>query len=463
MVRATVHRHVVALSIAAFSFVLHGPASHAADGAKALPAYHLEVGQELTYKDNSEMKNGDGPKQSGYSFHTDWKASVVGKNPDGSHRVVVRSAQTFSFDGKSSGPARTSLGYCDVFDDGRVIANPTLGFSMDPTVLFPRLPANAKEVASGWENLRDHDDGRCAFKVESQPQAANGEWTIGEVQKSPMDEIYLITRKSTITFDPNRGLVTKAKGDTTQGWGIKGKGNDTLTLVSVDKHDADWGKKLWADADRYFTANRAYDDKCALASKDEKASKKLLDEAKAILSAAEKEVSLPLLKEQLADSLKSHDQMSKYMAEEATRRAKVVGHPAADFEATDLNGKTHSLKDYKGKVVVLDFWYRGCGWCMRAMPQVKQLAAEFKGAPVVVIGMNTDRDPADAKFVVDKMGLDYTTLKIEHELPEQYGVRGFPTMVIIDQQGKVHDLHVGYSPTLQREIGEVVRQLLAKR
>jgi thiol-disulfide isomerase/thioredoxin len=460
----------VALSVAAFSFALSNPAasraadaSKPADGKKTVPAYHLEVGQELTYKDDSEMKNGEGPKQTGYSFHTDWKASVVGKNSDGSHRVVVRSGQTFSFGGKAAGPARTTLGYCDVFDDGRVISNPTLGFSLDPSVLFPRLPANTKEVADGWENIRDHDDGRCAFRVESQPKSTNGEWTIAEARKSPLDEIYLITQKSTITFDANRGLVAKTKSDTTQGWGMKGKGTGTLALVSVEKHDADWAKKLGNDADRYFQANRVYDDKMTLASKDDKASKKLMEEAKAILTAAQKEVSLPLLKEQLTEALKSHEQMAKYTVEEAERRAKVVGHPAAEWEATDLKGKTHSLKDYHGKVVILDFWYRGCGWCMRAMPQVKQLSAEFKGDPVVVIGMNTDRDQADAKFVVDKMGLDYTTLKIEHDVPEKYGVRGFPTMVIIDQQGKVHDLHVGYSPTLQREVGEIVRQLLAKR
>lgn len=100
---------------------------------------------------------------------------------------------------------------------------------------------------------------------------------------------------------------------------------------------------------------------------------------------------------------------------------------------------------------------------MRAMPQMKQLAAEFKQAPVAIIGMNIDPVEADAKFVVDKMKLEYATLRIDRKLPQKFGVRGYPTLVIIDPQGKVHDVHVGYSPTLQQEVGEVVRQLLAKR
>jgi thiol-disulfide isomerase/thioredoxin len=456
------HRHVVASLVIAFGLGLGSTASRAADVSNALPVYRFEVGQELTYKGESQTKSDGDSKQPRYIFHTDWKASVVRKNPDGSYRLIVRSTQKMVMNGKTN-PGHSSLGYCDIFPDGRIIQNHTLGFSLDPTPLFPRLPTNAKEVAAGWEDIRHDDDGRNTLKVESQPKSAGGDWKISEVRKSPLDEIYLMTYKGTVTFDPKRGLVAQVKGDTTQGYGIKGKGTQTLELVSVDKHDPAWAEKLSHDSDVYFQASQSAEDKVTLACKDVKASQKLLDEAKAILTAAQKDVSVPLIKEQLDDSVKSYERMASYVAGEAARRAKVVGHPAAEWEAADLKGKSHTLKEYHGKVVIMDFWYRGCGWCMRAMPQVKQLAAEFKGQPVVVLGMNTDRDEADAKFVVDKMKLDYATLKIEQNLPEKYGVQGFPTMIIIDQQGKVHDMHVGYSPTLQREVGEIVRQLLAKR
>jgi thiol-disulfide isomerase/thioredoxin len=462
MTQLTSQRYVVASFVITFGLTAGSTASRAADVANALPVYRFEVGQELTYKGESQTKSDGDSKQPRYTFLTDWKATVVRKNADGSYRLIVRSTQKLVMDGKANG-AHSTIGYCDVFPDGRIVQNSTLGYSLDPSPLFPRLPDNAKEVAAGWEDIRHDGDGSNIFKVESQPKSPGGDWKIAEVRKSPLDEIYLMTYKGTVTFDPKRGLVTKVLGDTTQGYGIKGKGTQTLELVSVDKHDPAWAAKLAHEADVYFQANQAYEDKFTLASKDDKASKKLLDEAKAILTTAQKEISLPLLKEQLDETVKSHKNMVSYAADEAARRAKVVGHPAAEWEATDLKGKSHTLKEFHGKVVVMDFWYRGCGWCMRAMPQVKQLAAEFKGQPVVVLGMNTDRDEADAKFVVDKMKLDYATLKIDRNLPEKYGVQGFPTMIIIDQQGKVHDMHVGYSPTLQREVGEIVRQLLAKR
>ncbi len=137
----------------------------------------------------------------------------------------------------------------------------------------------------------------------------------------------------------------------------------------------------------------------------------------------------------------------------------MVGKPAAAWELKGLDGKTHTLTEYRGKVVVLDFWYRGCGWCIKAMPQLNALAEQFEGRPVVVLGMNTDRIEADAKFVSDAMGLKYATLRAEG-IPEKYGVRGFPTLILIDPEGTVRDVHVGYSPTLRTDLAKMIEGLL---
>ena len=137
------------------------------------------------------------------------------------------------------------------------------------------------------------------------------------------------------------------------------------------------------------------------------------------------------------------------------------GMPAADWKLDDLDGTSHALGDYRGKVVVLDFWYRGCGWCIRAMPQVQQLSEDFKNEPVAVLGMNNDQDEKDAKFVVDAMQLTYPVLK-GTEIPAKYHVHGFPTLIIIDQDGKVHDVHIGYSKTLRADVGKTIKDLLAQ-
>src|SRR5262249_32793594 len=133
-----------------------------------------------------------------------------------------------------------------------------------------------------------------------------------------------------------------------------------------------------------------------------------------------------------------------------------------EWDVKDLNGQAHTLDQYRGKVLVLDFWYRGCGWCMRAMPQVKEVAQHYKDKPVAVFGMNNDRNVDDARFVAQEMKLAYPVL-LSQELPSKYGVTGFPTLIIIDQQGKVSDIHVGYSDHLYEEVTAAVDRLLGPK
>jgi thiol-disulfide isomerase/thioredoxin len=97
---------------------------------------------------------------------------------------------------------------------------------------------------------------------------------------------------------------------------------------------------------------------------------------------------------------------------------------------------------------------------MYAMPQVKRLASDFKDKPVAVLGMNTDQKLDDARFVVKELGLDYPQVQAAG-IPEKFGVQGFPTLIIIDQQGAVRDVHVGYSPDLYETVSKKIEALLS--
>ena len=141
------------------------------------------------------------------------------------------------------------------------------------------------------------------------------------------------------------------------------------------------------------------------------------------------------------------------------REASILNKPAADWTTTDLDGNKHSLAGHRGKVIVLDFWYRGCGWCIKAMPQIKEVTEHFRDRPVVVLGMNTARKEEDARFVAKTLKLNYATLKAAG-VPEKYGVQAFPTLIIIDTEGIVRDRHVGYSPNLLEELIETISGLL---
>jgi thiol-disulfide isomerase/thioredoxin len=139
----------------------------------------------------------------------------------------------------------------------------------------------------------------------------------------------------------------------------------------------------------------------------------------------------------------------------------MLNKPAPDWNAKDLAGKTWTMSGLKGKVVVIDFWYRGCGWCMLAMPQVKQLADDYRDRGVVVLGMNTDQKEEDANLVVKTLGLTYPQIKAQG-IPERFGVRAFPTLIIVDQAGVVRTVHAGFRHDLRENLGKRIDALLAK-
>ena len=93
------------------------------------------------------------------------------------------------------------------------------------------------------------------------------------------------------------------------------------------------------------------------------------------------------------------------------------------------------------------------------MPQLRQITEHFKDKPIVVFGMNNDEKEEDAKFVIEKLGLNYRNLKATG-LSDKYKVAGMPTLLILDPQGIVRDIHVGYSPTLRDDVVRSVERLL---
>jgi thiol-disulfide isomerase/thioredoxin len=424
--------------------------------AQELPRYKLQVGQELTYKGKGEFKHENGKfiYQSNYTIH------VTRANADGSWRLVIRFGSTFSQDDGKPEKEDVSYAYCDLFPEGRMVENDTFGYRMKPRQVLPLLPQEAGDLRTGWLSRDARMDETTRYRLP--PAGIKPDRLMFEAtRESPMNQIYGFEFNDVATFDLRRGLVERVDVEDKQTYGFKGQGHSLITLDNVRTLDREECQRFVEDSDRYFAALKEY--KAATEGRNRKREeiKAGLAKGKEILEATRKELKLPVWQGQIDHQLSSHEQTGKYLLEEAERTAELLGKPGADFATTDFQGGKHALKDYRGKVVILDFWYRGCGWCIRAMPQVKEVAAHYKDQPVVVFGMNTDGKEEDARFVIDKMGLNYPNLKAEG-LPGKYKVQGFPTLLILDQEGVLRDIHVGYSPTLKEEIIKSVDQLLGK-
>ncbi|HKI18301.1 MAG TPA: TlpA disulfide reductase family protein [Isosphaeraceae bacterium] len=441
-------------------------AASAARAGDELPRYQLEPGMELSYKESSTFRHQNG-------MHIDDQEStawIVRRNGDGSVRVVLRQGSRFTatsvvdtlkslFKKQAKPPMDYHFGYFDVFPDGRLGPDAELSYRITPASLFPRLPDDEAKAKAGWGQR--HERMGQEYRYSSLRAEPSG-WLFRAERIGPENKVYGMTMDSTVHFDAKRGAIRRIEQEYARDYGFKGKGSGSMELTAVETRDAAWLASFAPAADRYFAASKAYERATEAASKDAAKADALLADAKAALKSARDAIDQPIFREQLDHQIAQHDGMAKYYADSAKRRADVVGKPAADWELKGLDGKTHALAGYRGKVLVLDFWYRGCGWCIKAMPQLNALAEDFAERPVAVLGMNTDGNEADAKFVADAMGLKYATLRAKG-IPEKYGVQGFPTLILIDREGKVRDMHVGYSPTLRAELAKAIEGLLPSK
>ena len=448
----------------------------AADQGATLPRYKLRVGQELNYAHTGKFAFDSGVMH----YKNSWQLLVVRVNADGGWRLLVRNGKAHSRTTKSDKDVqnsekaprkekatgddrvrfsreRFSLAWCDLSPDGRVNDNPTLGYSVELRTVLPQLPAQAGQRA--WQS-NNEITGRCHEYSLASDKSTPEHIEILDVNKSPEDDIYLTTAQATFTFDEGRGLIDRIENSSTHVYGFDRKDNGATKLTSVENLDADLCVAIATEMDDYFTAKKDYDDLAERAGREPPRVDELLAAAKSKLDDLRKSVKTKIIQDQLDEAIANHEQSAKYAKDQAERLASVLDKPSPAWETTDLNGSTRSIEASRGKVVVLDFWYRGCGWCIRAMPQVKEVAAHYQGRPVEVFGMNTDRDEDDARFVIEKLAFTYPNLKAEGLL-EKYGVRGFPTLLIIDQAGVVRDVHVGYSPTLAKSVIASVDKLLA--
>lgn len=117
-----------------------------------------------------------------------------------------------------------------------------------------------------------------------------------------------------------------------------------------------------------------------------------------------------------------------------------VGDTAPNFTLPDLSGESVSLSDYRGKVVILDFWASWCAPCRAAMPSLESLYESVKAEGVVMLGVSLDRTEGDAVNFLRSNGYGdlialYGSLSAAQGVASRYGVYGIPHTFIIDRQG----------------------------
>ncbi len=120
---------------------------------------------------------------------------------------------------------------------------------------------------------------------------------------------------------------------------------------------------------------------------------------------------------------------------------------APDFALTDSDGKTVHLSDYKGKVVLLDFWATWCAPCKIEIPWFMEFERQYKDKGFAVVGVSMDDDGWKVvKPYIQQLKMNYRILLGNDKVGDAYGgVDSLPTTFLIDRQGRIASTHVGLS------------------
>lgn len=136
--------------------------------------------------------------------------------------------------------------------------------------------------------------------------------------------------------------------------------------------------------------------------------------------------------------------------------------PAPEFTLSDANGSSVKLSDYRGKVVLLNFWATWCGPCTLEIPWFIDFEREFKSRGFEVVGISMDEDGwAAIKPYVAEHKMNYRVLLGDDSVSQLYGgVDALPTSFVIDRDGRIASVHVGlaekdeYLNEIQSLLGE---------
>lgn len=137
-------------------------------------------------------------------------------------------------------------------------------------------------------------------------------------------------------------------------------------------------------------------------------------------------------------------------------KGSLTGKLAPNFTLKSIDGREVSLKDFKGKVVLINFWATWCPPCREELPLFQEVYEKYKDKGFVILAINTD--PENLKGFIEEFGinLSFPILLGDDRILDLYPVRGLPTSFLIDREGRIVKVRLG----IYRELEEDIKKLL---
>ncbi len=137
------------------------------------------------------------------------------------------------------------------------------------------------------------------------------------------------------------------------------------------------------------------------------------------------------------------------------------GHAAPDFALKSSTGENLRLSEYRGDVVMINFWATWCGPCRQEMPLLDELYQRYSRVGFNLLGVNIDDDSRRAMQMIEELGVNFPVLfDASKKVSELYDVDAMPVTVLVDREGTVRYVHQGYKPGYEDKYLTQIRTLL---
>lgn len=113
-----------------------------------------------------------------------------------------------------------------------------------------------------------------------------------------------------------------------------------------------------------------------------------------------------------------------------------IAQKITDFEATTITGEKIKFSELKGKIVVVNFWFKACKPCLMEIPYLQKLTEKYKDKNVVFLALCTDSEETLKNFLTTEK-FEYKHIANARSIAQQWGVQGYPTNIVIDEKGNI--------------------------
>lgn len=137
------------------------------------------------------------------------------------------------------------------------------------------------------------------------------------------------------------------------------------------------------------------------------------------------------------------------------------GQAAPTFTLKSQSGKNLSLREYRGQVIMINFWATWCGPCRQEMPALNALYEKYRSAGFMLFGVNVDAESANAMQMADRLKVSYPILfDADKKASALYRIDTMPMTVLVDRDGKIRYVQPGYRAGFEDKYQAQIRELL---